>query len=179
MSAMSTISKTVATGWAVSAALCIRAVGAPDATGARPGDDAMTCEQIGTELAPYAQQMQPNLQAQQYQLGRYKYEERKKENETLVPLATAAALDPTGASKRAYQAAVTTQAAKEKREDEADAISLLAKQATDQRGQFAVKGPTDASQRAAATLDGARSAERLQQEVGQRQRCCRVVAANA
>ena len=31
--------------------------------GAKPGDAAMTCEQIAAELAPYAQQIMPNLQA--------------------------------------------------------------------------------------------------------------------
>jgi hypothetical protein len=34
-----------------------------DPPGAQPGDEAMTCEQIGMELAPYAQAMTPNVAA--------------------------------------------------------------------------------------------------------------------
>ncbi len=143
---MSTLSKTMAAGWAVSAVLCIPAVGAPGAAGAMPGDETMTCEQIATELAPYAQQMQPNLQAlamsqqQLYQQGRQKLEQRKMEHELLTPLATAGALDPTGASKRAYMAAEMAQAAKEKTENEAAANSPLAKQARSQADQVAAQG---------------------------------------
>ena len=131
---MSKISKTMAASWAVSAALCTPAVGAPEATGARPGDEAMTCEQIASELAPYVQQMQPNLQAlataqqQQYAQARQQLQTRKLEHDLLSPLATAGALDPTGASKRAYGAAATAQAAKESSENEAAANSPLAKQ---------------------------------------------------
>lgn len=143
---MSTLSKTMVAGWAVSAALCIPAVGAPGTAGVSPGDEAMTCEQIGTELAPYVQQMVPNLQAlgmsqqQQYARARQKLEERKIEHQALTPLATAGALDPTGASKRAYMAAEMAQAAKEKAENEAEANSPLAKQANAQREQLAAQG---------------------------------------
>jgi hypothetical protein len=142
---MSTMCKTIAAGCAVGAALGGSALGAPDAPGARPGDEAMTCEQLATEIAPYVQQMQPNLQAlatsqqQQYAQGRQRSEERKAAHELMTPLATAGALDPTGASKRAYQAAVIAQAAKEKAENEADANSPLAKQADEQRGQLATQ----------------------------------------
>jgi hypothetical protein len=144
--AMSTHSKATIAGWAVSAVFCVPAIGAPDATGAMPGDEAMTCEQLATELVPYMQQMQPNLQAlatsqqKQYEQSRLKSEERKKEHEMLTPLATAGALDPTGAAKRAYQAAVMAQTAKERREDEAEANSPLAKQANAQREQLAAQG---------------------------------------
>jgi DNA polymerase III alpha subunit len=106
----------------------------------------MTCEQIATELAPFMRQMQPNIQAlamsqqQQYEQGREKFEERKKEHELLTPLATAGALDPTGASKRAYVAAAMAQAAKERRENEADANSPLAKQAKAQSERLAAQG---------------------------------------
>lgn len=143
---MSTCSRTMLAGWAAAAAFCISAAAAPDAPGARPGDEAMTCVQIASEFAPYVQQVQPNVQAlalsqqQQYQQGRQKGEERKRQNEALMPLATAGALDPTGSSKRAYQAAVMAQAAKERREDEADANSPLAKQANDQGRQLAAQG---------------------------------------
>jgi pyruvate/2-oxoglutarate dehydrogenase complex dihydrolipoamide dehydrogenase (E3) component len=61
--AMSTISKTMVAAWAVNAALWIAPVGAADAPAVRPGDEAMTCEQIATELSPYVQQMAPNIQA--------------------------------------------------------------------------------------------------------------------
>ncbi|MGZ3338758.1 MAG: hypothetical protein ACXU9B_03195 [Reyranella sp.] len=143
---MSTISRTLVAGWAASAALCLPAVAAPDSSGARPGDEAMTCEQLAGELVPYMQQMQPNLQAlaisqqQQYARGRQMYEQRKAERELLTPLATAGALDPTGASKRAYQAAEMAQTAKEKRENEAEVNSPLAKQANAQREQLAAQG---------------------------------------
>lgn len=135
----------IVAAWAAGAALCIPALAAPQAGGAMPGDEAMTCEQIATELAPYAQQMQPNLQAlatsqqQQYQQGRQLYEKRKMEHELLMPLATAVALDPTGASKRAYVAAEMAQATKEKAENEAAANSPLAKQARAQSEQVAAQ----------------------------------------
>jgi DNA polymerase III alpha subunit len=98
----------------------------------KSGDEAMTCEQIATELAPHAQQLQPNLQAlatsqqEQYAVARHRLDARRKEHEALAPLATAGALDPTGASKRAYQAAATAQAAKEKSENEADSLPCRA-----------------------------------------------------
>ena len=60
---MTIAGKLTIAAWAASAALCTPAAGAPPAPGVNPGDDAMTCEQIAAELAPYAQQMQPNLQA--------------------------------------------------------------------------------------------------------------------
>ena len=98
-------------GWALAAALWVGPAMAEDAGAIRPGDEAMTCEQIAMELSPYVRQMAPNIQAlattqqQLYAQGREKYEERKLENEALTPLATAGALDKTGASKRAYQEA--------------------------------------------------------------------------
>jgi hypothetical protein len=106
----------------------------------------MTCEQIASELAPYAQQMQPNLQAlalsqqQQVQRAHEQYAERQKEAALMAPLATAGALDPTGASKRAYAAAETAAAAKHKSESEAEANSPLAKQADAQRELLAAQG---------------------------------------
>jgi hypothetical protein len=142
---MPTRSKAAIAGWAVSAVFCVPAIAAPEASGAMPGDQAMTCEQLASELVPYMQQMQPNMQAlatsqqKQYEQGRVKGEERKREHELLTPMATAGALDPTGIAKRAYQAAVIAQAAKEKREDEAEANSPLAKQANAQREQLAAQ----------------------------------------
>lgn len=142
---MSTPGKLRIAAWAASAALCIPAAAAPQAPGASPGDDALTCEQIAAELAPYAQQMQPNLQAlaaseqQLYAQGRQREQERKKEAALITPLATAGALDPTGASKRAYVAAESSLAAKHKSESEADASSPLARQAGEQREQLAAQ----------------------------------------
>lgn len=111
------------------------AAGAADAHGARPGDDSLTCEQIGAELAPYAQQMTPNvpalaqLQQQQFERSRQMKEQRTKENEILSPLASLGAQDPTGLLKRAYGRAAAAQGAKERGEDRAEAESPLARQA--------------------------------------------------
>jgi len=102
---MSTVSKTIV---ALSAAFWIAPVGAVDAPGARPDDEAMTCERIATELMPYAQQMIPNIQAfgaseqQLYAQARAMGEKRHAEEAALAPIAQAGALDPSGASKRAY-----------------------------------------------------------------------------
>ncbi len=142
---MATPGKLTIAAWSASAALCIPAAGAPQAAGVSPGDEAMTCEQIAAELAPYARQMQPNLQAlatsqqQLYARGREKEEEQKEEAAAITPLATAGALDPTGASKRAYAAAESALAAKHKSESEADANSPLAKQARAQSEQLAAQ----------------------------------------
>jgi len=166
---MPTPAKIMILACAVSAALCRLAVAAPQATGASPGDDAMTCEQIATELAPYAQQMKPNLQAlmsstqQQYARGRERYEERKKEGALMAIMATAGALDPTGASKRAYVAAEMARTAKHKSEDEAEANSPLAQQANAQREQFAAQGQQ---------LQGNARLQRLLQ-LGQQKGCSR------
>ena len=140
---MATTSRTMIAAWTVSAALWIPSVGAEDASGAMPGDDTMTCEQIATELSPYVQQMVPNIQAlgttqqQLYEQGRVLGEKRKMEHEILTPLATAGALDNTGAAKRAYQLALMAQMAKEKSENEALANSPLAKENKAQADQLA------------------------------------------
>ena len=106
-----------------------------------PGDDTMTCEQITTELAPYMQQMVPGFQTmgsqlqQQLERSRQQGEVRKKEHEAVDSMSTAAAIDPTGISKRAYAGATMAQAEKEHRENEAERNSPLAKQAQAQREQ--------------------------------------------
>jgi len=84
---------------------------ADDTPGAMPGDDAMTCAQIGAELAPYAQQMTPAATA----LGQTGQEliargERRVAEATpalvaLTAAATAAAADPTGLSTKPLIAA--------------------------------------------------------------------------
>ena len=143
---MSMLRKLTIAAWTASTALCVPAAAAPEAPGVNPGDEAMTCEQIAAELAPYAQQMQPNLQAfatsqqQRYARGREKGEENRKEAAMLNPMATAGALDPTGASKRAYVAAESALAAKRKSESEAEANSPLAKQARAEGDRVAAQG---------------------------------------
>ena len=138
--------KTFVAGSAIGAALWIAAAAATDVSAVRPGDDAMTCEQIATELSPYAQQIAPNIQAlgasqqQLYAQGREIGKKRMAEEALLTPLATAGGLDPTGASKWAYQAALAAQMAKEKSENEAFANSPLAKQARAQSDQLAAQG---------------------------------------
>jgi hypothetical protein len=112
----------------------------------RPLDDDLTCEQLATELSAYVQQMQPGAQAlaisqqQQATQALSTLDRRRTEHQLLAPLATAGALDPTGASKRAYVAALGAQAAKEHAEDEAAKNSPLAQQATSQSQQLAAQG---------------------------------------
>ena len=119
----------------------VRADAAPSAS----NDDAMTCEQIATELSAYAHQITPNIQAlaasqqQLYALEQQKAQQRRIEEMMLLPLAQAGALDPTGASKRAYQAAVIAQNAKERAENEALINSPLAKQHKAQSEQVAAQ----------------------------------------
>jgi GTPase involved in cell partitioning and DNA repair len=142
---MPTIFRTTVAAWA-GAALCLPALAVPDASGVKPGDEAMTCEQIATELAPYAQQMQPNLQAlalsrqEQFHQAREKQAARQAEGTALSAMATAGALDPTGASKRAYMAAELAQSAKHRSEDAAAANSPLAKQADAQQKELVAQG---------------------------------------
>lgn len=107
-----TLSKTMVVATGICAAMFWRPPArADDVPGAMPGDDAMTCEQIGTELAPYAQQMTPAATA----LGQTGQEliargERRVAEATpalvaLTAAATAAAADPTGLSTKPLIAA--------------------------------------------------------------------------
>jgi hypothetical protein len=143
---MSTIFTMLRAGWVLGAAHWIPVAGAADVPGAMPGDDAMTCVQIATELAPYARQMMPNIQAlgasqqQLYAQARQQLEVRRAENEALSTLATAGALDNTGVSKQAYQMALMAQMSKEKSENEAMANSPLAKENKAQMEQLAAQG---------------------------------------
>lgn len=142
---MSMMARTLLAVCAVNAALCIAPAAATDLPATRPGDEAMTCEQIATELSPYAQQIVPTIQAlgtsqqQLYAQGRQRGEQRRAEEALLLPLAEAGALDPTGASKRAYQAALMAQMAKERSEDQAFINSPLAKQNKAQGEQVAAQ----------------------------------------
>lgn len=143
---MSTIAYMIVAGLAVGATVWVPSAGATDAQAVRSGDEAMTCEEIATELASYAQQMIPNVQAlgttqmQLYAQARPQLEQRKLEHEALTPLATAGALDKTGAAKRAYELALMAQMAKEKTENEALANSPLAKQNRSQSEELAAQG---------------------------------------
>ena len=80
---------------------------AGDVPGAAPGDDAMTCQQIGIELAPYAQQMgaafvplaQTNLELiarNQARMGEY-----APAVAAVSAAAVASSADPTGISSKA------------------------------------------------------------------------------
>ena len=164
---MSRTSRAIAVACIASAAFWIAPAGATDLQAVRPGDEAMTCEQIATELAPYAQQVTPNIQAlgatdqQLYAQARQMGQKRRAEESLLTPLATAGALDPTGASKRAYQAAVMAQMAKERGENEAFANSPLAKQNRAQSEQLAAQGQQ---------LQSNARLQRLMQ-LGQQKRC--------
>jgi len=126
-------------------ALWIPSVSAADASGIGPGDDTLTCEQIATELSPYVQQIMPNVQAlaasqqQLYAQAREKGEQRKAEDALLLPLAEAGALDPTGASKRAYQMVLMAKMAKERAENDALLNSPLAKENRAQGEQLAAQ----------------------------------------
>jgi hypothetical protein len=114
--------------------------------GAKPADEAMTCAQIAAEMVPYAQQMAPSAQAavttqrQLTEQGQALAQQRRAEQTALTAMATAGALDPTGISKRAYQAAVIAQQQKEARENEALVNSPLAKQAQANNEQLVSQG---------------------------------------
>jgi len=121
---------------------------APQAGGNRPGDDAMTCEQIAAELVPYMQQVAPNVQAlaatqqREFEQAQAKHAAREPAHLTLAGMAAATTLDPTGASQRAYTAAAMAQMAKERAEDRAEAASPQAQQAKAQREQLAAQAQT-------------------------------------
>ncbi len=93
----------------------LRAI-AGDVPGSTPGDDTMTCQQIGAELAPYAQQMSavfaPLAQTNNELLARS--QARMAESASQAAAVSAGALatsaDPTGMSSKAYgQAEVAMQ----------------------------------------------------------------------
>ena len=169
--ATATITNAIIAGCAASAALWISPAAATDESAIRPGDEVMTCEQIATELAPYAQQMAPNIQAlgasqqQLYAQGREIGQKRRAEEALLLPLATAGAVDPTGASKRAYQAALMAQMAKERAENEALANSALAKQNRAQSEQLAAQAKQMQSDARLQRLMQLGQAEALRQAV--------------
>lgn len=78
-----------------------------DPPGAMPGDEAMTCEQIATELTPYMQQMKPSVAsaattAQEVkERGKQRVAEDVPAATALLGAATASGADPTGISSRA------------------------------------------------------------------------------
>jgi len=105
----------------VAAGICMAALWplpapADDGPGAKPGDEAMSCAQIGAELAPYTQQMAPTVTdlAQTGQelnaRAQKRLAEAMPEAAALTAAATAAAADPTGlASKAVGQAEMASQ----------------------------------------------------------------------
>lgn len=99
---------------------CLWTLGAQgeDVPGAKPGDAAMTCEQIGAELAPYAQQMMPAATALG-QTGQDVIARGQRRQASAMPevvglsaAATASHLDPTGAASKGV--AVAEQAAQQR-----------------------------------------------------------------
>lgn len=124
-----------------------RHCGSPaEATGTRPVDESMTCEQIAMELQPYARQIAPSVQAlaqsnqQLLEQGQARSEKRRAEEAAINSMAAAGVVDPTGASRQAYMAAVLAQQAKEKAENEAFQNSALAQQNRVQSAQLAAQG---------------------------------------
>ncbi|MGE5320168.1 MAG: hypothetical protein ACM3KD_08305 [Hyphomicrobiaceae bacterium] len=89
---------------------------AADTSGAMPGDEAMTCQQIAAELAPYARQMAPDINAlaqteqQIIQRSQARTTEAAPTSTAVSAGAIASSLDPTGLSSKAYgQAEVALQ----------------------------------------------------------------------
>lgn len=100
----------------VVAVLWILPATAGDVPGTAPGDDAMTCQQIGAELAPYAQQMaaafNPLAQTQKQLMarGQARVTEYTPAVAAMTAAAIAASADPTGISSKAVgQAEVAMQ----------------------------------------------------------------------
>lgn len=154
-------------GWTLAASVAWATETAPTGSAERPGDAAMTCEEIAAELAPYAQQIMPGIEAygaSLSQLNRQSLamgEQRRAQAEALTGLATLSTIDKTGISKRAYQAAVVAQYAKEKAENEAIMNSAPAKQNKAQGEQMAAQ---------AAELQSNARLQRLMQ-LGQEKHC--------
>ena len=89
------------------------AAGSP---GTMPGDETMTCQQIAAELAPYAQQMAPDVNSlaqteqQLLQRSQARSAEAAATAAAVSAGATVSSLDPTGLSSKAYgQAEVALQ----------------------------------------------------------------------
>lgn len=85
---------------------------ADDNSGGRPGDAAMTCQQIAAELAPYAQPLMPAGNAANEAATQLMERNQARMANEIAPAAsaflgaqTAAHLDPTGLSGRAVQQA--------------------------------------------------------------------------
>jgi hypothetical protein len=112
---MATIQKAFTNVAIVTAALLASSAIA-DVPGAMPGDNAMTCEQIGTELAPYAQQMGgaftplAKTGEQVMARGQARMTEYAPTSAAVSAGAMASSLDPTGMASKAYgQAEVAMQ----------------------------------------------------------------------
>lgn len=119
-------------GSIVTAIACSAAPWSPDgiaagASGSRPGDASMTCQQIAMELQPYMQQLSPSITAlgQTAQQVKTRGEERNKqaaaESAAETAEARATMLDPTGlSSKLLGQAQVARQKERWKRAEAED-----------------------------------------------------------
>lgn len=111
---MKTLCKAIATGGTCAAALWMLPVIADDTRGVRPGDEAMTCAQIGAELAPYAQQIAPtarplaDTQAELVARNQARMSEYSAAAAAMSAGALASSLDPTGMSSKAAAAAEQT-----------------------------------------------------------------------
>jgi hypothetical protein len=105
---MTHIRKILAACWLGAAAQLAALPATAADPGAMPGDAAMTCQQIAAELAPYAQQLAPDLaslaQTDEQLLQRSQARSAGAAATAAAVSAGAAAssLDPTGLSSRAY-----------------------------------------------------------------------------
>jgi hypothetical protein len=85
---------------------------AGDDAAAKSGDDPMTCEQIGTELAPYVQQIRPTVSAlnDTNQELKRRGEKRLAEEAPIAAAMSAASIgagrDPTGMAQRSVNKAI-------------------------------------------------------------------------
>ncbi len=105
---MTTFSKMIKVVVLGTCATWMTASAGDDPTGSMPRDDAMTCQQIAAELAPYAQQMAgPAMALAQTEQQLVAHGQQRMAQYTPLAVgmsaaATATAADPTGLSSKAY-----------------------------------------------------------------------------
>ena len=161
----------------VSAAMCaatlwsLPGIAADAPSGAMPGDETMTCEQIAAELAPYAKQMaaafNPLLQTQKEVLarGRAREAEAVPEAAAVTAGALASSADRTGIASKLYgQAEAAMQREQWNRALAED--KPLFDQANRQANQAVAEAAPLQSKRAHPALDAAGQAEELPLSVG-------------
>src|SRR5215831_2282795 len=117
---MTTMSRILAAALTTGMAIVAAAWGAPqpgetpETSITRPGDEAMTCEQIAAELVPYMQQVAPNAQAivvsqqREFEHAQAKRAERQPANERSEDAAEAAS--PQAQKSKAQREQMATQA---------------------------------------------------------------------